>query len=302
MKNIKYLIYSLCLLGTIFIFSCEDVVELELEDSPTTLVVDAWINNKPEAQTIRLTTTAPYFDAAPTPGVSGATVVVTSTTGLIREFTDQGNGDYVWTPGAGENIGEIEEEFFLGIELDGKTYGSATVLNNVPPIDSINQVTDDESAFSEESITCNFFSRDLLGPGDTYWIKTFKNDQFLNQPLEINIAYDAGFSAGSEIDNLVFITPIRDAMNPTADPIESGEKFPSPWAVGDEVRVEIHSIDIAAYFYMIIVRDQLLNSLNGIFAEPLINTTGNVVQIDGDEEVLGMFSVAAISELTYTIE
>jgi len=302
MNNIKYALYCLCFFGILFIFSCEDVVELELEESPATLVVDAWINNKPEAQTIRLTTTAPYFDATPTPGVSGATIVVSSTNGLIREFSDQGNGDYVWTPGAGENIGEIEEEFFLAIELDGKTYGSATVLNNVPPIDSITQVTEEEDAFSEESIICNFFSRDLEGPGDTYWIKTFKNDQFLNQPLEINIAYDAGFSAGSEIDNLVFITPIRETMNPTADLNDDADKSPSPWAVGDEARVEIHSIDLAAYFYMLIVRDQLLNSLNGIFAEPLTNTKGNVVQLDGDEEVLGMFSVAAISELSYTIE
>lgn len=303
MNNIiKYTLYSFCILGSVLFFSCEDVVDLDLEDSPTTLVVDAWINNKPEAQTIRLTTTAPYFDASPTPGVSGASIVVSNSTGLIREFADQGDGNYVWTPAAGETLGEIEDEFFLGIELDGKTYGSATVLNAVPPIDSINQVTEDENAFSDESITCNFFSRDLIGGGDTYWIKTFKNDQFLNQPLEINVAFDAGFSAGSEIDGLVFITPIRDAMNPVPDPIESGEKFPSPWAVGDEVRVEIHSIDLAAFFYLNIVRDQLLNSLNGIFAEPLINTSGNVVDLDGEEEVLGMFVVSAISELSYTIE
>ncbi len=290
------------MLGAALFFSCEDVVDLKLEEAPTALVVDAWINNKAEAQTIRLTNTAPYFDASPTPGVSGATVVVSSATGLIREFTDQGDGNYIWTPGAGENIGAIEEEFYLAIEYDGKTYGSSTVLNDVPPIDSIAQFTDEETAFSEESITCNFYSRDLIGGGDTYWIKTFKNDQFLNQPLEINIAYDAGFSAGSEIDGLVFITPIRDAMNPTPEPIESGEKFPSPWAAGDEVRVEIHSIDLAAYYFMLIVRDQLLNSLNGIFAEPLINTQGNIVQLDGDEEVLGMFSVSAISELSYIIE
>ena len=64
---------------------------------------------------------------------------------------------------------------------------------------------------------CEFFARDLLGLGNSYWIKSFKNDTFLNRPSEINIAFDASFDAGGEVDNLIFIPPIRDNINPNDD-------------------------------------------------------------------------------------
>ncbi len=300
--NINYKFLASLSFAIVFIFSCEDVVPIDVDDAPVQLVVDAWVNNKQEAQTIRLTNTQTFFDASPTPGVSGANIAIQSSVGEVFIFEDQGNGNYVWEPDARTHLGEIGEDFQLGIELDGKTYFSASSLSRVPPIDSITQTFEEETTFNEEHIHCNFFARDPLGPGDTYWIKSFQNDNFLNKPLEINVAYDAGFSAGSEVDGLIFIPPIRDTMDPVADAVESGEKTPSPWNVGDVARVEIHSISIEAFYFLTVARDQLLNSLNTIFAEPISNTRGNVFSTDEEEEVLGMFVVSAVSELEYTIE
>ena len=50
------------------------------------------------------------------------------------------------------------------------------------------------------------------------------------------------------------------------------------------------------------MRDQLLNNLNGIFAEPLANTKGNVIHVNGDETVLGVFNVSAVSNAEITIQ
>lgn len=283
-------------------FSCEDVVEIDVDDAPTKLVVDAWLNNKEEAQVIRLSNTQTYFDADPTPGVSGASIGIQSSDGEVFIFEDQGNGDYIWEPDGRSSLGEVGLTFDLGIELDGKTYFSTSTLNRVPPIDSINQRFEEETTFNFEHIHCNFFARDPIGPGDTYWIKTFKNDQFLNKPLEMNVAYDAGFSAGSEVDGLIFIPPIRDTMDPVLDEDPDQEKSPSPWAVGDIARVEIHSISLEAFYFLSVTRDQLLNSLNGIFAEPISNTQGNIFSTDQEEEVLGMFVVSAISSLEYEVQ
>lgn len=301
MKNImlKYTAPIFCLL---LLASCTDVVDIDVGDAPVRVVVDAWINNKPEAQTIRLTSTAPYFEAQATPGLEGATVTVSSSAGTVMNFVDTGSGNYTWTPSAGENIGEIGEQFQLDIALDGKNYQSFSTLNRVPEIDSIGQETEEETSFFEERIECQFFARDPIGPGDTYWVKTFQNDQFLNKPNEINIAWDAGFSPGSVVDGLIFIPPIRFTMNPIPDAVESGEKSPSPWNVGDVARVEIHSISNEAFYFLEIVRTQLTNSQNTIFAEPLTNTTGNVINTTDSEEVLGMFVVSAIAEKEITIQ
>ena len=299
--NYKYYLPLLALSLLIFFTACEDVVEIELDEAAPILVVDAWINDQSGPQTIRLTNTAPYFESAPTPGIPGATITVSSSSGKIIDFTDVGNGDYIWTPDPNERIGTVGDEFVLSIDLDGKSYAAYSKLNRVPPIDSIGQETIEESSFAEESIRCNFYARDPLGPGDTYWIKTFRNGQFLAQPAELNIAFDAGFSQGSEVDGIIFITPIRETMNPVADPLENGEKFPSPWNVGDEVRVEIHSLNLDAYYFLDIVQTQLLNSQNTIFAEPLTNSPSNVVAEDGDE-VLGMFVTSAVSAMDYVVK
>lgn len=299
-KNILSCSFILC--AAAYFSACTDVVDIELDEAETRLVVDAWISNDSTDQTIRLTNTAPFFEAAPTPGVPGATVFVNTSSGNSLEFLDQGDGNYVWSPTNNETIGSIGEEFELTIELDEKTYTSFSSMNRVPAIDSIAQFRDDSTSFTDESIRCNFYARDAVGAGDTYWIKTYRNGVFLSQPAEINIAFDAGFSPGSEVDGIIFITPIRETMNPVPDPIESGEKVPSPWDVGDEVRVEIHSISLDGYFFLDIVQTQLLNSQNGIFAEPLANTQGNIVSTSGEEEVLGMFVVSAVSKLGYVVE
>ena len=112
---------------------------------------------------------------------------------------------------------------------------------------------------------------------------------YLNKPGEINIAYDAAFSPNGGVDNLVFIQPIQELNNPI------DENFaPIPYVPGDNIRVELHSISNRAFFYLEVIRDQLLNSSNGIFAEPLANARGNVSSSDG-RDVLGFFNVSSVA-------
>jgi hypothetical protein len=45
----KRLVYFLFLASTIF-YSCEDVINPQLESAEPVLVIDAWINNLPDSQ------------------------------------------------------------------------------------------------------------------------------------------------------------------------------------------------------------------------------------------------------------
>ncbi|HEV8511783.1 MAG TPA: DUF4249 domain-containing protein, partial [Cyclobacteriaceae bacterium] len=54
----------LALLMGLFFLSCEQVINPTLQSASPVLVVDAWVNNKPEKQVILLTQTQPYFDDA----------------------------------------------------------------------------------------------------------------------------------------------------------------------------------------------------------------------------------------------
>lgn len=299
--NIKYLLIFF-LFGQL-LTSCEDVVDIETDPLTPQLVVDAWVNNQSESQQIFLSMTQPYFQNTLPEGISGATVQVIKNENEVFEFTEIEKGNYVWTPSNNEILGEVGDEFSLVIDLDGKTYVSSSTLNRVPPIDSISQELREAELGNPEGIYTEFFARDFIGEGDTYWIKTFKNGEFLNKPSEINFAFDAGFSSGAAVDGLIFIPPIREAINRLPDSDSEDNSDVAPWTQGDEVYVEIHSISLEAFNFLATAQRQMINGDNGIFAEPVINTTGNIICLQDDtEEVLGVFNVAGISNLSRVIE
>lgn len=271
--------------------ACEDPVEVATDPAENLVTVDAWLHNiASEDQTIKISYSQPYFDSTFVAGINNADVRVSSSTGKTYTFENaDDNGNYLLKEQIFEWLGEpAGTQFDLEIQVDGSTITASTEKNPVPVIDSIWQEFREEPLI-DDGIYCTFFATDLPGLGDTYWIKTYKNGKFLNSPGEINIAFDSAFSAGAEVDNLVFIQPIQELNN------EIDENFaPIPWELGETIKVELHSISNEAFFYMEVLRDQLLNSSNSIFAEPLANTSSNMTSSDG-KEVLGFFNVASTS-------
>ena len=298
MKNSNYIFLLLSIAIIFFMTSCEDDIssKVELAASPDLVVIDAWINNKPEPQTINILASQTYFDNSGVVGLSGAEVVVLSTSGEQYLFEEGDNGAYTWTPTNGETFGTIGEDYGLSVTHNGITYASGSSLNRVPPIDSITFRFEEENAFLEESYFAEFWSRDPEGTGDSYWIRTWKNGIYLGDPNEINIAFDAGFSQGGAVDGLIFIPPIRDAINPFED--EDGV-FLSPYAPGDSIYVELHAIPNEAAFFLNEVRLQTdrPGGFGELFASPLSNVPTNIFASDGETEVLGFFTVSAVSSL-----
>jgi hypothetical protein len=288
-----FLLFALITLAT----ACEDPIDVELDSAEPQLVVDAWLDNISNRQVIRLSETIPYFQAEFTPGLENAQVSVMSGSGDVFVFEHESDGNYVLELAQGESLGPVGETFTLNIEIGNERYSSSTSIFRVPQIDSLTQEFRVNEAFTNDGIYCQVFARDFVGLGDTYWIKTFKNGQYLNRPFELNIAYDAGFDSGGEVDGFVFIYPIRDLINEVDD-----DGIPTPYVPGDEIKVEVHSISNSAFAFLEIMRDQLQNSSNTIFAEPLANTRGNIIHETGDDTVLGVFNVSAVSVAERIIE
>ena len=172
-------------------------------------------------------------------------------------------------------------------------------MKRVPPIDSIVWRFEEGNDFFPDSYFGSFYARDPSGLGDTYWIKPFKNGNYLNKPSEISIAYDAGFSAGSAIDGIIFIQPIRDSVNPFDQ--DDNDNFLSPYAPGDSLRVELHSISNAAHDYLTELQIQIdrPGGFGELFATPLSNVPSNIEDVTQGEkkEILGFFNVASVSAL-----
>ena len=76
--------------------SCEDVIDVELNEAPPRLVVEANLNlwrNGNASAIIRLTTTGPFFENG-VPFVSDASVTVTDENGNLYPFLYSQNGIY----------------------------------------------------------------------------------------------------------------------------------------------------------------------------------------------------------------
>lgn len=293
--KLKY-IFSALLILSILYTSCEDTIEVDNGFESSQLVIDAWINsNIDETQTIILSLSQDYFDNRLPDPISDATVNVSSPTGSY-DFVHTENGQYQWTPEAGKNIGEIGDTYTLTVDYNGNTFTSSTQLNPVPEIDSIRIYFEDEAFGADEGLYAELYARDLPGKGNTYWVKSYRNDTLLNKPQELNIIYDATFDAGTEIDGTAFIRPLRFAINALDE-----DGFPRALESGEKVKSEIHSISNEAFRFLQIVQEQTTNGDNTIFSLPVANSKGNIFDASGDR-VLGVFNVAAISSLERVVE
>lgn len=280
------------------LWGCEDVIYPELPEAEAVVVIDAWLDNRQDTQVIRVNQSLPYFEAEELPGIRGANVTVTDSEDRIYQFIESEveAGMYYWDPVTeGETFGEVGRDYILSVVIGGAVYQSTTTMNAVPEIDSISYRFEEGNDFFPDSYFASFYARDLAGPGDTYWIKAWKNGTYLNKPSEVNVAYDAGFSAGSLVDGIIFIQPIRDGINPLDT--DDNDQFLSPYSPGDSVYVELHSISNQAYLFLneLVIQTDRPGGFAELFAQPLSNVPTNIVNTNGDKDVVGFFNVAAVS-------
>ncbi|MEQ8423966.1 MAG: DUF4249 domain-containing protein [Cyclobacteriaceae bacterium] len=285
--------------------SCEDIIDPNLENAEAVVVVDAWINNKSESQIIRLTTTQPYFESRTPVGVPNATVTITDDTGKGYLFNEDffERGTYVWNPPSNEVLGEVGRQYLLTIQHNGETYQASSYMGRVPVIDSITFTFEEENSFQPDSYIADFWATDPKGKGDAYWIRATKNGEKLNRPREINLAFDAGFSAGGDFDGVTFITPIRRGVNPLD--VDDNDQLLSPFQPGDVLAVEIHSITPEAFNFMneVIIQTDRPGGFAELFAAPISNVSTNIFNVNTDgPKVLGFFNVAAVSSAIQKFE
>jgi hypothetical protein len=297
----KTFIYIFSILAIITVSSCEDVIQVELPESEPVLVIDAWLNDKPETQQIKVLKSIPYFENTSLPGVNNAIVRVEDLTDDVSyNFSaSEENGIFIWEPNAGQpSFGKIGNDYRLVVQIGNDIYESFSSMKRVPVIDSINYRFEEGNDFFPDSYFAGVYATDPVGPGDTYWIKAWKNGKYLNLPSEINISYDAGGSPGAIVDGLVFIQPIRDGINPFDQ--DENDDFLPPYEPGDSVYVELHSINYDAYVFLneVIIQTDRPGGFAELFAQPLANVSSNIQLLDesaGSTKAVGFFNISAVT-------
>ncbi|WP_438711352.1 DUF4249 family protein [Aquimarina muelleri] len=263
--------------------SCQDVVDIEVQTAPSRLVIEASLDWEKgtlgNEQTIKLSTSKPYFDTTKNLGVIGASVKVTNdSNGDEFIFTDQNNGDYITT----EFVPIINQSYTLEVIYNEENYTATetlmSVVDNVELSQSREDGSDDEAleiktSFNDPEAEENFYLLKFNERGDLF--STFINvkDEFINGN-EVSIIYE------KEDD--------KDSNTFVFEP-------------GDVVDVEVLGISEAYYDFIGILIAQ--SEGVGLFGTTPVSLKGNCVNLTNpDNYANGYFRLTEVVKKTYTFK
>ncbi|MDC8002679.1 DUF4249 domain-containing protein [Aureisphaera galaxeae] len=275
--------FSLIAMGIILV-SCEDPISVDLNDAPPRLVVEASLDwekgTSGNNQTIKLTTSTPYFDTEIINDVLGASVRVTNTnTQQVFIFQDQNNGLYTTS----SFVPRRNDPYRLEIQYNGETYTATETLTPVTEILEVSQSL--EGGFDDELLDVSIFFQDPDEEGNYYLMRFIEEgDQFPVLETESD-----EFSNGNLIDE--FFEKDGDAGT-------QEEEF----QVGDTVTISLYGISEQYFNYIDLLIEQY-DSGGDPFATTPARIRGNCINTSNpDNYAHGYFRVTEVDVVSYTFE
>jgi hypothetical protein len=270
MKKLLY-IFLLCLP----LFTCEEVVDLNLKTAEPRLVIDAslnWIKDTDgRTQYIKLSLTAPYY-STDVPPATGASIIITDDKNNIFEFNEEGN------TGVYKNLNfipEINGVYNLTITYNNEVYIATESLKPVVPIESVEQKND--GGFSGEDTEIKAYYTDPKNIENYYLFEFISTSSNI---LSLNV-YEDEFTDGNRI--FAFY---------------SDDKLKS----GDELFIRNHGISQQYFEFMSILLAQSGNNSGAPFQTQPAAIRGNCFnQTNPDHYPLGYFRASEAAVYSYII-
>ena len=234
------------------------------------LVVDAWITNGSDQQSITLSLTSNYLDKSKEEAVDDAQVKVLNM-GEEIEFMPVGNGTYE----APEDWhGEVGQSYRLVIDHDDQIYTAESTIRPMPELDDI-EVVNQSSVEGQDSFDIFFAFEDNPGPGDGYFGVDYVKGTIKEDWLD----------AGDWIDD-AFLNGVKLVENT----VTSTYFLPGQIAI-----LEVHSIgkEAAVYFTNLDIE----RYREGLFEPTPVNVRSNI-----DNGAVGFFITSAVRKYEIAIE
>ena len=275
----RYFQYSVIAL---LVFGCEETTELDLKQTPSRIVIEGLVTNKPGYQSVKLSRSADFYSIGPTPRITNAIVTVADDQGLVVDFIHNPRNHQdsagIYVP-ATAFTGEIGRTYTLSVSADGETYEATDRLFSVTPIDSLKfQINEDQQDDPEEPgkiYEMLLFAREPQDESNFYLFKYYRNDSLIVfNPTDIYYSDDQLLA-------------------------ENIDGIPSPvyYGANDKARLEAYSLSRQGYVYYNDLSTILNNDGGGMFgpipAPPRTNLSN---------DALGFFQVSAIQEKESYIE
>lgn len=241
--------------------SCQQVIDIELNDKDAALVIEANVTDQPGPYTVTLTKSVNFSDPNIFPGVSGAFVTLADDAGNMDTLIETSAGVYV----TNSFTGVAGRTYTVRVVSEGTTYTASSYMPVLITLDSL--VLESTSSFGGDQYYIIPQWQDPAGTGNRYRCIEYVNNERVGAFL-----YDDAFS-----DGLINGQPLLN--------------FQTELMSGDTVRVEMQCIDPAVYLYFYSM-EQTANNGTAAPANPETNF---------DNDALGYFNAHTVSVRTVVI-
>lgn len=260
MQNIKKHHFFSLLLLSFFFFSCEDVIELDLENESPRLIIEAYVDISSQSAKAIISQSNGFYES---------TDLIRISDGLVKLQTADKEYTLLETEAGIYEVGNIvtspDERLTLTVDVDGQTYIAETDVPHKVSLDTIEKnpfnapfgINSDEQTYQ---VIASWM--DKANVENYYRLRPFIDDKQANVYTLTN---DRG------IDGRAITQPIRDFFEE-----------------GKTVELELLSVSKSYYEYFI-----QLSAIQGQGAESgnPFNPIGNF----DDEDVLGYFGAYTVS-------
>ncbi|MDF1572385.1 MAG: DUF4249 domain-containing protein [Bacteroidales bacterium] len=265
-------------------FSCTEIVDIELDSTYTRLVVYGTITTDSIRHEVELTTTTDYFFSEAPPKVDNATVTVSyEGTTMTLQTTTERPGTYFF-PEALRGEPGVQYDLLIenvDVDQDGitETYSASTVMPGILPPDSISVQKFISPFFSGYQVA--IWSPDP--PGVNYYnFKLWRNNELLNKRLsDYTVQPDDLFP-----DNYISGLPIGFLNDDEEDEVV---------VPGDTITLEVNSITEEYYNFITEAQNEIFGN-NPLFSGPPANVSTNL-----ENGAVGIFTAYSIERVSKII-
>lgn len=266
-RTISFLLLLVCF----GLFSCEDVIQADLDTGEEKIVIDAeilWQKGTSGAlQTIKISRMTAYYNPE-TPKVSGAQVYIENSTGYQYTFAETVPGEYTCT----NFVPQLNETYTLHVAADGQLYTATETLMPVPEINNLVQ-TNDGGFTGDETEVAIYFNDPADMPN--YYLISF---------LSPTLPYP---------DYELTDDELTDGNNIKADFSDEDLK------PGHTLEITLRGVSQQFYNYMKLILEA---SSSNPFSTPPANIKGNILNQDANgSTALGYFRLCESDHIAYEI-
>lgn len=280
----KAYIKSLIIVLILSFSSCTDVIDVDVPTAPPRLVIEASIDwekgTSGNEQTIRLTTSTPYFSYQEINAVTNASVKITNTTDNSEfVFNNMNDGNYTIS----NFVPVVNQSYVLEVIYNEETYIAEETLIPVVDVAEIYQSVD--GGFDDEALEVNIDFDDPVDEDNFYFFRLQEQGDLLPELLNITDEFTNG-----------------NRMTVFYEKTEDEDINQQEFMIGDVVNIEFYGVSKQYTNYIGLLIEQYESVGDPFSTEPAALRGNCTNATNPDNYAFGYFRLSEYVNINYTFQ